>query len=1443
MYQKIAKLIDALQEYGIDVDAEDVADWLWYSAHQNRPVAGHERTVKSVQDETSQITSPAYFPNKPEPSPSEKDKKTDIFLPDPQTKSATSGNRGLPFRIPGGKGLPHTRQLMQALRPLRRRIPAPSQLDLDEEATVQQIADLDICFPVIKPDWVRWLDVMLVIDSAPSMAAWQQTVVEFRRMLEQQGAFRDIRVWKLRTSGKTPKISLYAEKGHSARHYKELINPAQPRLILVVTDCVSPAWTSAKLIHWLEVWGREHPVTLVQVLPQRLWAQTRLRMAHLVRVTGRGLATPNRRLQPLSDRIFWKQKNRSEYSPLPLICLEPDSLAQWTASLAGATNIVLPGFRLRPNPEPVRFPQTEMEVEDRLRCFRAVASPLAFKLACFLAAAAPLHLSVMRMIQRALLPESHQVHLAEFLLSGLIRRVHPESLVKGSDGVIYDFVSDSVRDKLLDAGLITDAVQVQVVISKYIVDNYGSGVDFLGLVKDPTNICSHHIPAGQEGFAKVTAKIFKRLGKQFDEVVRFLEGDSQDMAKADGGSVGSGLPESLWQLTNLRSLNLSRNWLKSISESLAQLKNLEFLDLSSNQLANLPESLGQLVNLRSLNLSHNRLTHLPVSIGQLMWMESLDLSANQLTDLPLSLLHLERLKELNLNGNPLNPELAAAYRKGLNEVKRYLHAQNEQDQVVLNEAKLILVGEGEVGKSSLLDALRDQPWTEHASTHGVQIEPVKVIHPIIGKEITLNAWDFGGQRVYRPTHQLFFSDPAVFLVVWKPREGPQQGFVKEWIRLVIHREPNAKIIVVATHGGPGQRQPDIDRQEIWDLFGRDRVCDFFLVESRPDEETGERRGIAELKDAIALAAYMLPGMGRIVPARWQGSREALKQTSEPYLSLDRVLKICREYKMDADEARLFVTISHRLGHLIHYEHDPALRDIVVLKPDWLATAISFVLDDQQTRSAHGLVSFARLGKLWNDPARAKEFRYPPKLHPIFLRLMERFDLSYRVAGLPDQYPSGEISLIVQLVPDVRPDPIPGWSSQLSVGDTQQVQICQIVETRSGQSAAAEGLFYQLIVRLHKYSLGRVNYNDSAHWQRGLVLDDDYNGRALLEHTGNDIRITVRAAYPESFLSVLTHEVKWLVESFWAGLRCDVMVPCLEPRSTGESCIGLFEVRKLIENKRRNRLEQPCPVCNEWQSIDHLLRNAPTAQPKPIEELLSLGLAEAKSELSKAREQLIAQPGEFLRRFDGLDLSTQRILSQADANFTALMQTLIDEAKEGPRLFSIQPIESGFLDLPKWVSQKFRVTLWCEHSRVPLTAWNGENDKHGVYELELPRDWFVKAAPFLKILTATLSLVLPMASSTIKLGLDDAAYKRIEKELDFAQKAIDSVGKGLEKPKDLLGQRSLDVEHGQAVEAQGAILRQLQVWLKAKDPGFGGLVRVQNKRHEFLWVHPRFEAEY
>ena len=539
----------------------------------------------------------------------------------------------------------------------------------------------------------------------------------------------------------------------------------------------------------------------------------------------------------------------------------------------------------------------------------------------------------------------------------------------------------------------------------------------------------------------------------------------------------------------------------------------------------------------------------------------------------------------------------------------------------------------------------------------------------------------------------------------------------------------------------------------------------------------------------------------------------------------------------------------------------------MLKPDWLATAVSFALDDEVIREANGLASFGHLSHLWNDPNRDAEFRYPLDLHPLFLRLMERFDLSYKVA-LPDEAADaisfwgqfkGRLStaegrkdalaglhytsLIGQLVRDTRPEGSLAGNGRppCRQGDGQQVQICRIVDEK-GQSAPAEGLFYQLIVRLHKYSLGRMNYDDSVHWQRGLVLDHDYNGRALLEHIGNDVRITARAPYPEGFLTMLTSEVKFLVESFWEGLRCDVMVPCITPCGINDPGAGLYEVGKLINSKRKHRPEYPCPVCDEWQSIDHLLRNAPASRPVPTAELIDN--QEVLLELRELRLLLFAQGGEERVRFDRLDAGQRELLSKADAAYNALMGALTDEAREGPRLFSLVPADRRKFDPRKWTSEKFRLTLWCEHSRLPLPALNGRDSRDGVYDIELSREWFRKAAPFLKVLTGTLSLVLPVASSAVKLALDEAAYEAIDEQLDFGKKIMDASLTGGEKIDDWLeGDDAATLERGQSIQAQGATLRRLQVLLKEKDPGFGGLVRVMNKRQEFLWVHPRFESEY
>ncbi|RYZ87992.1 MAG: hypothetical protein EOP06_11745 [Proteobacteria bacterium] len=191
----------------------------------------------------------------------------------------------------------------------------------------------------------------------------------------------------------------------------------------------------------------------------------------------------------------------------------------------------------------------------------------------------------------------------------------------------------------------------------------------------------------------------------------------------------SQLPASIGNLICLQSLDLFTNRFDHIPEGVFLLKNLEKLSISHNRIHSISDDIGELKRLRELYAAENLFERLPRSIGNLVELRTLILGGKQLSsgwtrqpemggslsELPLEIVNLPSLYDLNLDGNPLNPELAAAYDEGMEAVKRYLIAKADA-QVSLNEAKLILVGEGEVGKSCLLGALRGDPWMDDRPT-------------------------------------------------------------------------------------------------------------------------------------------------------------------------------------------------------------------------------------------------------------------------------------------------------------------------------------------------------------------------------------------------------------------------------------------------------------------------------------------------------------------------------------------------------------------------------------------------------------------------------------------------------------------------------------------------------------------------------------------------------
>ena len=91
-------------------------------------------------------------------------------------------------------------------------------------------------------------------------------------------------------------------------------------------------------------------------------------------------------------------------------------------------------------------------------------------------------------------------------------------------------------------------------------------------------------------------------------------------------------------------------------------------------------------------------------------------------------------------------------------------------------AKVVLVGEGRTGKSSLALRLVQDRYEEMDSTHGMRFWslPEDRLGPVAGpshqrRELIL--WDMGGQSEYQLVHQLFLGDSAAALMVMEPGRG------------------------------------------------------------------------------------------------------------------------------------------------------------------------------------------------------------------------------------------------------------------------------------------------------------------------------------------------------------------------------------------------------------------------------------------------------------------------------------------------------------------------------------------------------------------------------------------------------------------------------------------------------------------------------------------------
>ncbi|MFI5355530.1 MAG: COR domain-containing protein, partial [Desulfobaccales bacterium] len=389
----------------------------------------------------------------------------------------------------------------------------------------------------------------------------------------------------------------------------------------------------------------------------------------------------------------------------------------------------------------------------------------------------------------------------------------------------------------------------------------------------------------------------------------------------------------------------------------------------------------------------NQLTALPPEMGRLSQLGQMDVRDNQLTALPPEIRNLKKLKILQIRGNPLAVPLPPEIVEKIDDPQAILsyyfslaQAQERAAARPLNEAKVLVVGQGKVGKTCLIKRLLLGTYNpREGKTEGIDIHRWQTGE---GEErIRLNVWDFGGQEILHATHQFFLTQRSLYLLVLDSRQDEESNRLEYWLKLIESFGAGSPVLVAATQGD--EHPMELDWRGLQAAYPMIRG---FV--KRVSAKTGE--GLPELRDKIAREVSQMGHVRDPLPDSWFAVKDELAgmanrhKRKTDYLPFKRYEKICRERQIsEVESRRTLMGYLHDLGIALHYQQE---HPDFVLNPEWVTNGVYKIIHARLLSDQKGVLNLGDLGTIL--PKR----RYPQDKHLFILDLMSRFELLFEFPG-------------------------------------------------------------------------------------------------------------------------------------------------------------------------------------------------------------------------------------------------------------------------------------------------------------------------------------------------------------------------------------------------------------------------------------------------------------
>lgn len=554
---------------------------------------------------------------------------------------------------------------------------------------------------------------------------------------------------------------------------------------------------------------------------------------------------------------------------------------------------------------------------------------------------------------------------------------------------------------------------------------------------------------------------------------------------------------------NLKYLYLGANKIKDISP-LVQTKLLEELAIWSNPIENInPVSL--LTNLRSLYCQDTGIKNLEF-IRSLQLLENVNVESNEISDVSI-LSEMDKLKEILISENKINIipiEVAKAFnwftirrnkkdrrivfhknplqyppnsvvQLGVESIKNYYEASESFGYAPLSEGRIIVVGDGSAGKSSLIErVLHDSFVQGKTQTNGIFIENWELKHPD-NRQLTFHIWDFGGQEIQHAVHKFFFTEGCLYVLVLDNRKEEEPEY---WLQQIESLGGKAPVLVVFN-------KQDENINEIADRK--------FLKEKYPNIigfyntscKTG--LGIDEFKKDLENNVIKLQTVEEQFPNNWFKIKKAIEQCTsgeQHYLDYKNYSGICKMNNVNSDKIQKLLLKYFTTIGAITWFGDTYLNFLHVLSPKWITQGVYKIITAKKTAELFGVININDFKELLH-PSNDKDYTYEEAHYGYILSMMKKFDLCYT----PDDKRL--------LIPSAF-GKVPKVEYSEFRGEGVRTYILQFKD-------------YMPLALIHRFTAKKLpNAYENNYWYSGIVINDSISDALAMVHADKEAkRIYIR----------------------------------------------------------------------------------------------------------------------------------------------------------------------------------------------------------------------------------------------------------------------------------------------------------------------------------------------